>query len=273
MILPAAFSPCPNDTFLFHAWVSGNVGGDISLLPVLADIQQLNEWALKGKYPFSKVSFGCLGQILNDYILLPVGAALGRDCGPKIIARKHFPLSELSKKSIAIPGKLTTAHQLLRILVPAPKSKHFCLYHEVPALIRKGAIDCGVIIHEQRFTYQEQGFVEIADLGKLWEAHFACPIPLGGLVAKRSLGFSVLRKITYAIQASLSAARADPKATHPYVLAHSQEKKPEVVQEHINLYINQESYQISDSGVKGIETLLSLGSEEALPQLQWLFDR
>ena len=156
-----AFSPCPNDTYLFYAWIKGLVGQELAPHPILADIQQLNAWGMKKTFPLTKLSLHCFAKVVYTYQLLPIGFALGFNCGPKIIAKIPFHLSELSNKTIAIPGKETTAHLLLSRLSVQPKKKLFCLYHEINTLIEKGEADCGVIIHESRFTFQEAGFVEI----------------------------------------------------------------------------------------------------------------
>jgi 1,4-dihydroxy-6-naphthoate synthase len=210
-LIDIAYSPCPNDTFLFHAWSDGLVGRPVST--TLLDIEKLNQAALKGTYDVCKVSFAILPKILDDYVLLPVGAALGFGCGPKIVAKRPFPLEELSEHEIAIPGRHTTAHLLLKHLAPKPKKKRFCLYHEVTES------DVALIIHEQRFTFQDQDYVEIADLGELWERKTGCPIPLGGVVAKRTLD---LARLTQLLSASLQIARSNPKLSSPYIAKHAQ---------------------------------------------------
>ena len=159
--LKVAFSPCPNDTFIFHAWLKGLISSPINIQPVLEDVQTLNELAMQKRYPVSKISCYCLGLIEDEYQMLSSGAALGYGCGPKIIAKDKFPLEELGSKRIAIPGRQTTAHFLLDLLAPKPIEKRFCSYNEIADLIRSGAVDCGLIIHESRFTFAAQGFNEI----------------------------------------------------------------------------------------------------------------
>lgn len=276
MTLPVAFSPCPNDTFLFYAWVNGLVGQEYPITPTLADVQQLNEWSKQAKYPLCKVSIQCLGHILNDYVLLPSGCALGRGCGPKIIALKTFDLSQLDGKRIAIPGKDTTAHLLLNVLATGPTEKVFCTYEQVPSLIQSGRVDCGLIIHESRFTFQQQGFLEIADLGVLWENTYHLPLPLGGIVAKRSLGPVVLNDLSRILQESLKTAQAAPHCALPYILEHSIEKDVQVVNGHIDLYVNEETACLSEEGCAAIDQLLTLGKEQHLiPRYahDWLFDQ
>ncbi len=273
--LPLAFSPCPNDTFLFHGWATGLVGQKYPISPILADVQHLNEWAQQGKYPVSKVSIHCIGQILNDYVLLPTGCALGHSCGPKIIASKHFDLNKISDKRIAIPGLDTTAHLLFNVLVDPTVEKLFCPYDQVTRLIRSGRVDCGLIIHETRFTFQQDGFVEIADLGQVWEDRYHLPLPLGGIVAKRSLGQETLNDITRIIQASLRVAMQDPEACQQYILEHSIEKNRDVIRQHIDLYVNNETVELSEQGRAAITQLLALARENDLippSNIEWLFE-
>jgi len=274
MHLPIAFSPCPNDTFLFHSWVEGEVGQTFPVQPVLADIQHLNEWALDGRYPLVKVSIRTAAHVLDDYLVLPVGSALGHGCGPKIIANKPLSINDLADCRIAIPGKDTTAHLLLQLLLPEIRNTHFCTYEQVSRLLRDGVVDAGVIIHETRFTFSRDGFTEVADLGELWEQQHGLPLPLGGVVAKRSLGQETLNDITRAMQASLDQALSDPQAAQKYILEHSIEKDPEVVKSHIELYVNEETRHLSSQGRAAIETLFELGREkQLLPPFsgEWLF--
>ncbi len=273
--LPIAYSPCPNDTFLFHAWATGLVGQEYPISPVLADVQHLNEWAQQKKYPVSKVSMHCLGHILNDYVLLPSGCALGYSCGPKIIASKAFDIRNIASKRIAIPGRDTTAHLLFNVLLDPATEKHFCTYDQVLRMIRSGLVDCGLIIHETRFTFQDSGFVEIADLGDLWESRYHLPLPLGGIVAKRSLGQETLNDISAIIQASLKLAYQDPQCSRDYVFMHSIEKEPEVIRKHIELYVNQDTLGLTEKGRAAIDKLLQLAREHDLipPNTNnWLFE-
>ncbi len=275
MSISLAFSPCPNDTFIYHAWVKGLVAPELPPVPTLADVQELNQWAKEGVHDVTKISINCLGRILEDYVMLPVGSALGQGCGPKIIAREGFSLSDLRSKRIAVPGEDTTAHLLLSLLTPEPKQKTFCVYDDVLALIRAGIVDCGVIIHETRFTFHQEGFVEIADLGELWEEQTGLPIPLGGLVAKRSLGNEKIAQITDAIQSSLRFAWDNPEAGASYRQTYSLEMDPEVLQQHIDLYVNEESLQLSPEGIQAVDHLLSEGRRIGLlphSDKDWLFE-
>jgi len=273
-MLTVAYSPCPNDTFIFHGWASGKTSPHFPIQPILSDVQELNRQALLRAHPVTKVSFFCLGQILKDYVMLPSGAALGHACGPKIIAREKYALSDLPHLKIAIPGQNTTAHLLLQLLCPSPKEKTFCLYNEINPLLNHHSVDCGLIIHESRFTFAQQGYHEIADLGVLWEQTYHCPIPLGCIAAKRDLGETRLKAISESIQQSLSHAWKHPEDSREYILQHSIEKDPKVIQDHIQLYVNEETSIISSKGIRAIDILFNEAQRFNLIPNQtkeWLF--
>lgn len=173
-----------------------------------------------------------------------------------MVAATPFPLSELSQKRVAIPGSETTAHFLLDHLLPSPKEKVFCLYHEIPHLLRTSQADCGVIIHESRFTFAQEGFVEIVDLGEMWHQKTHLPLPLGGVAIDRSLPDSQKKQILSILQDSLDYARSNPEEAIAFCLKHSQEKEEAIVKQHIDLYVNQETAALSSVGTKAIELLL-----------------
>ena len=260
-MLPIAISPCPNDTFLFHAWIHHLVGEELPPLPTYADIETLNQWAIEGRFPLIKVSFHCLGKILENYQLLPVGAALGQNCGPKIIANETFPLEEIKHKRIAIPGEETTANLLFSTLVGEAKERVYCRYDEIGTLLRDGVVDCGVIIHETRFLFAKRGFVEIADLGTLWQQEFSLPLPLGCLAARKDLSSAEISLLIEIMKDSLQYAWQHPEASREFILKHSREKDPKVVQQHISLYVNKETEGLSHEGLKAVETLLRCGEK------------
>jgi 1,4-dihydroxy-6-naphthoate synthase len=215
-----------------------------------------------------KLSLNCLPNIIETYQLLPIASTLGFHCGPKVIAKTLFPLSSLSEKTIAVPGKETTAHLLLSRLPSQPQKKVFCRYHEIQTLIDKEEVDGGVIIHESRFTYRERGYVEIADLGEIWHSETSLPLPLGGIAVQRTLPDSIKQHIVRILGDSLLYAHRHPKNPLPFILHHSQEKDPLVVQKHISTYVTSESAALSQKGVEAIETLLHLH-----PSQEWLYDR
>ena len=250
-MLELALSPCPNDTFLFHAWITGLVGSELPVNPTFADIEQLNLWGQAKKFPLIKVSIACFAKMQADYTLLPVGCALGWNCGPKLISKKRVSLRDLPGLRVAIPGRETTAHYLLGLLCPPPKEKLFCLYHEIESLLEQDQVDAGLIIHETRFSH---GFYEVADLGELWHMQFSLPLPLGGIAALKSLPIPL---ITSVLQDSLAYAHANPLASEEFVLKHAQNKNREIVQKHIALYVNEETIHLSKSGKNAIDLLLS----------------
>lgn len=257
-----AFSPCPNDTALFYGWISGKLHDRISVISCMGDIQYLNQMALQREVDVCKVSFFCLGKVLSDYVLLPVGSALGDACGPKIISKKPYIFEELQNKRIAIPGKETTAHLLFDLFNQSFRGeKVFCRYNEICSLLADDKVDAGVIIHETRFTFQEQGFYEIADLGILWHQKTSSPLPLGCLVARRSLPSFKIAQIVTILRESYLYFKAFPLNCMEFIQMHSQEKNLEVIQNHIALYMNDETYQLSSKGIKSIEAILNYGLE------------
>lgn len=252
---PVALSPCPNDTFLFHAWIEGLVGQECKPEPTFADIEQLNAWALAKKFPLIKTSFATFRKIQKDYQLLPVGAALGWNVGPKLIATHPFTLEQIPHLTIAYPGEETTAHFLCEHLLPKPQKKLFCLYHEIATVVQQAKAHLGVIIHESRFTFQKAGFYEIADLGKLWHEKYHLPLPLGGLALHRDLDPTPFTRI---LQESLLYARHNPEASRAFVETHAQEKERSVIEAHISLYVNEETYALSPLGKSAIAQFLAL---------------
>lgn len=262
--MEVAFSPCPNDTFIFHAWMDGHVGTDIPMRPILEDVQTLNEEAKRATYPVSKVSIFTMGKILDEYQMLPVGVALGFGVGPKIVAKCHYTLDDLPRLRIAVPGSDTTAHLLLQLLLPEPAEKIFCTYDQIFTLIDEGKADCGLIIHEQRFIFQKEGFVEMADLGALWEEETKLPLPLGCIAAKRSLGKECINKISRAIKESLIFAKNHPDASLPFIQQYAGVKDATVVHQHIETYVTDETLELSSKGLLAIETLLSKASVKKL---------
>jgi len=272
-MIPLAISPCPNDTFLFYHWMAGKIDSSLQPQVSFADIQQLNMWALQKRFPLIKLSFHCFRECLADYSLLPVGAALGKGCGPKIIAKTPFLLDELPSKKIAIPGENTTAHFLLKHLLPNPKEKRFCLYHEISTLLDQGIVDCGLIIHESRFTFESQGFHEIIDLGTLWEKRYQLPLPLGGLALRNDVDVTLGKQIVRILRESLEKAWKFPEESKEFVIHQAQEKNWDVIRQHIDLYVTKESHSLSPEGKEAIEILLtSPVSSKNSSKHFWLFD-
>ncbi len=256
--LAVGFSPCPNDTFMFHALVAGDVQvPGVRVVPWLADIEALNERAM-GREPLkiTKLSVHGLGHVLDRYAALQAGAALGRGCGPLVVARERRELREL-KGRVAIPGPFTTAHLLLRIFGPAVEVVAMRFEKILPA-VAAGEVDAGVIIHEGRFVYAGFGLQLVADLGAVWESDTGLPLPLGVIAAERSLEFADVFEDR--LRASIEAAWQDPQASAAYVRAHAQEVDPEVCRRHIALYVNQYSRELGAEGRAAVETLLARGA-------------
>lgn len=260
--LSLGYSPCPNDTYIFHAMVHGLVDpeGVHYKPPVLADVEQLNNWALGHQLDVTKLSFHALGHVLDHYQLLSSGSALGRGCGPLLVARHAFDLAKAENLKIAIPGKLTTAALLLRMFQPAASNLIEMRFDRIILAVMAGSVDCGVIIHESRFTYQQEGLVCLKDLGEWWEQETGLPIPLGCIAARKSLGQDCMQRIERAIRASIMFARKDPTACLPYIREHSQEMETLVVQSHIDLYVNDFSLDLGEEGMAAVREFLARGN-------------
>ncbi len=266
--LTLGFSPCPNDTFIFHALVHGLVKSEIHFEePLLEDVETLNSWAVKGKLDVTKLSFHALGHVLDEYCVLSAGSALGRGCGPLLIAAKDIDLSLGKALRIAIPGKYTTAAMLFQMYAPQCSNLVEMRFEQIMESVADGKVDAGVIIHESRFTYAEQGLVNLQDLGEWWENTSGLPIPLGCIAAKRSLGTETIQRIDKAIKQSLEYAYDNPQNSLPYIRAYAQEMDENVMQEHIKLYVNDFSLALGDEGMRAVRRFLDYGRQAGiLPQ-------
>jgi 1,4-dihydroxy-6-naphthoate synthase len=270
--LSLGYSPCPNDTFIFYAMVHGrsDTGGIHFSEPLLEDVEQLNQWALAGRLDVTKMSFHAYGHVQDQYCVLAAGSALGRGCGPILIARSAIEPASLCKKRIAIPGKLTTAALLLRLFQPECRELVVMRFDKIIDAVVDGYVDAGVIIHESRFTFQEKGLVCLQDLGNWWEKSFALPIPLGCIAARRSLGEERIQAIDRAIRASVEYAFLHPEQCLPYIRSQSQEMELGVIRSHIGLYVNDFSRDLGVEGFAAIETFLETGRKVGvLPQSRW----
>lgn len=253
--LDLGFSPCPNDTFIFHALVHGMVDADgLSFRPRLEDVETLNRLALTGSLHVTKVSFGVLPYLLDEYVLLRSGGALGRGCGPLIVTRSGGNVS-LRDSRIAIPGRFTTANLLLRLYDPEIPEGVELPYHQIMPAVADGLVDAGVIIHESRFTYADHGLRQQVDLGEWWEQTTGSPIPLGAIVARRDLG-SGIAEVEGAIRASVEYALRDPRASAAYVRTHAQEMSEDVTRKHIDLYVNEYSVDLGSRGEAAVRELI-----------------
>ncbi|WP_436780073.1 1,4-dihydroxy-6-naphthoate synthase [Streptomyces sp. URMC 126] len=265
-----AYSPCPNDTFVFDAWAHGRVPGAPPLDVTFADIDVTNGMAERGELDVLKVSYAVLPWVLEEYALLPCGGALGRGCGPLVLTAGGITdPAELAGRTVAVPSERSTAYLLFRLWaaaeVPGGVGEIVVLpFHEIMPAVRDGKVDAGLVIHEARFTYANYGLTRLADMGEHWEATTGLPIPLGAIIAKRSLGAQTLRRLAEAARTSVRMAWDDPEASRPYVLEHAQEMDPAVADQHIGLYVNEFTAGLGESGYAAVRGLLTRAAAEGL---------
>ncbi|MFE5854814.1 1,4-dihydroxy-6-naphthoate synthase [Streptomyces sp. NPDC056500] len=267
MTLRIAYSPCPNDTFVFDAWAHGRVPSAPAIDVTFADIDITNGMAERGEFDVLKVSYAVLPWVLEDYALLPCGGALGRGCGPLVLTRT--PGTDLTGKTVAVPSERSTAYLLFRLwaadLVPGGVGQVVVMpFHEIMPAVQEGKVDAGLVIHEARFTYQNYGLHRLADLGEHWESTTSLPIPLGAIIAKRSLGEDRLLQLATTIRTSVRMAWDDPEASRPYVRAHAQEMSPTVADQHIGLYVNEFTADLGEDGYAAVRGLLTRAAAEGL---------
>jgi 1,4-dihydroxy-6-naphthoate synthase len=256
MKLSLGFSPCPNDTFIFDALVNKLIDTEgLEFEAVLEDVQTLNAWAAEGKLDITKLSFPALFNNPDTYTILNSGSALGNGVGPLLIAGKMVDVRDIAHCSIAIPGENTTANFLLSFAFPSAKNKIPMLFSEIEDAVLQGKVDLGVIIHENRFTYQQKGLHKICDLGEVWEERQKAPIPLGCIAAKKSLGKDVIHKVDNLIRKSLEYSFQNYPEVSSYVKEHAQAMEEEVMRKHIELYVNEFSIDLKENGRKAIEQL------------------
>ena len=257
--LTFGYSPCPNDTFAFHALAHGLVEAPFRVRPVLLDIEELNQRAHRGEFDLTKLSVGAFAGVGDRYRLLRSGAALGLGVGPLVVARAPVSLAEAVRGRVAIPGRETTAYRLLRLAAPTLREVVDMRYDRILRAVAEGEVDAGLIIHESRFTYQDHGLAKVADLGDWWEHETGLPVPLAGICARADLSGDLVAAAERAIRDSVQHAFDHPEASRDYVQAHAQEMSPEVQAQHIALYVNQYSLDVGDAGLRAIERLVSAG--------------
>ncbi|MBX2934989.1 MAG: 1,4-dihydroxy-6-naphthoate synthase [Ferruginibacter sp.] len=259
MKLSLGFSPCPNDTFIFDALVNNKINtGGLLFDVVLEDVQTLNNWAMEGKLDITKLSYGVLPLVLKEYIVLNSGSALGKGSGPLLIANNNQKINNIEANTIAIPGENTTAHLLFSLAYPNAKNKIFLRYDEIENFVLQDK-GFGVIIHENRFTYAEKGLHKITDLGDFWEKQTNNPIPLGGIVIKRTINSAISVQVDALIKQSVEYAYHNHyKELAAYVKKYSQEMSESVMRNHIDLYVNQYSIDLGIEGRNAIYKLLEV---------------
>ncbi len=257
--LSFGFSPCPHDTFAFHALVHGLLDEPLAVEPVLADIEELNRRAHRGELQLTKLSFGALAQLQDQYVPLRSGAALGRGVGPLVVSRDSgMSLADAATGPIAMPGRDTTAYLLLRLAAGDTLGEVVELrYDEILGAVERGDVRAGLIIHESRFTYRDHGLERVADLGEWWEADTGMPLPLATICARRDVPVELRDRAERALRASVQHAFDDPDASAAWVAEHAQELSPEVCRQHIELYVNDFTLDLGDDGARAIERLLA----------------
>ena len=228
----------------------------MNLIFFLEDVQTLNQWTLQQKLDITKISYGVFPLLTDNYNLLDAGGALGKGVGPLLISKKQFPFSEINNCKIAIPGKNTTAHLLFSLAFPEAVKKEFMIFSAIEDAVLNGNVDCGVIIHENRFTYQQKGLIKIMDLGEYWEEKTSCPIPLGGIVMKKSYDTEIQKKINSLIKQSVQFAFRNYPVLADFVKKNSQEMDEQVMRQHIDFYVNNYSISLEKDGKQSVKTLL-----------------
>jgi 1,4-dihydroxy-6-naphthoate synthase len=248
-----AFSPCPNDTFVFHAWTHGLIEGAPAVDVTYADIDVTNTATERGEFDVVKVSYAALPWLLDNYALLPTGGALGRGCGPLVLTRGDVP--SLDGRTVAVPSERSTAYLLFRLWATGQRPARIDVvpFVEIMPAVRDGRYDAGLVIHEARFTYPQYGLESLVDLGAWWEQDTGLPIPLGAILARRSLDTGALTRV---VRASVEQAWADPSASSAYIAEHAAEMAPDVQRQHIDLYVNDFTRDLGDEGYAAIEALL-----------------
>lgn len=249
-------SPCPNDTFAFHALTHGLVATPLPIAPVLLDIEALNRHAHDGAFHLTKLSVGAMAGVGDRYRLLRSGAALGHGVGPLVVARTPLTLAEAVRGRIAIPGRETTAWRLLSLASPPGGEVVEMRYDRILSAVARGEVHAGLIIHESRFTYPDHGLVRVADLGGWWERETGLPVPLAGISARADLDPALVTAVEAAIRASVQYAFDHPEASRAYVRQHAQEMSDAVCDRHIALYVNRHSLDIGTEGLHAIDTLV-----------------
>src|SRR3990172_1560419 len=256
--LTIGYSPCPNDTFIFYGLTHGKVKiPGIAFREQLEDVETLNRMAVEGSLDITKVSYHAVGRLRENYALLRSGGALGRGGGPLIVAKPWTKLEDLTSAPVAIPGKLTTAYLLIRLFDPSIENVVVMAYDNIMQAVSGGKAGAGLIIHESRFTYPAYRLEKLLDLGEWWERRTGLPIPLGGIVGRRSLGRDLLLQIEAAIRESLRYAQAHPDEIMDYCGQYAQEMHPEVMKKHIDLYVNAFSHDLTKEGLSAVHRLFT----------------
>lgn len=274
MKLSLGFSPCPNDTFIFDAMIHNKVDTEgLEFEVILADVEELNQRAFAKNLDITKLSYHAFAYLTEQYCLLDAGSALGNNCGPLLIAKTLKTKEEIIKGKIAIPGKYTTANFLLGYVYPEAQNKTEVLFSEIEDAVLQDEVDAGLIIHENRFTYEQKSLIKLIDLGEFWETTTGMPIPLGGIVIKRDLSIDIQQKVNRIMQKSVQFAFDHPKSSLPFVRAHAQEMDEAVMYQHIDLYVNDYTADLGERGRAAVQHLFDVALEKKIipAQKQALF--
>lgn len=267
--LTIGFSPCPNDTFIFDALVHHKIDTEgLDFDVYLGDVEDLNNKAFSGELDITKISYHAYGYLTKDYVLLDAGSALGKGCGPILVKNSKVEILKLDSAKIAIPGKYTTANFLLGIAHPEANNKVELLFSDIENAVVNNEVDAGLIIHENRFTYQDKGLKKIIDLGEYWESTTGQLIPLGGIIIKRNLSKETIKKVNRILRKSIEFAFKNPNEPLEYMQCNAQEMSEKVMMQHVELYVNKYSINLGTEGRSAITQMFNLAQEkEIIPQL------
>lgn len=265
MHLTLGFSPCPNDTFIFDAMVHNRIDTEgLTFDCIMEDVEALNHRAFRKELTITKLSYHAFAYVVDDYALLEAGSALGNGVGPLLIAKTEDVKNTINTSLIAIPGKFTTANFLCSLAFPEAQNKKELVFHEIEGAILRGDVAAGVIIHENRFTYQNHGLIKLMDLGEFWETTTGMPIPLGGIVVRRDLPMDIQQKVERVMRRSVQYAFANPEASADFVAQYAQEMEVAVRQKHIDLYVNHFTEGLGTVGRAAVTTLFEMAKTRSV---------
>ena len=262
-VLGLGISPCPNDTYIFDALVNRRIAAPFDVAPHMADVEELNSLAREGRLAVTKLSLAAAGHVLDRYVLLNAGGALGRGCGPLLVSRPELAPGDRAGASVAIPGRMTTANLLLSLTGQFRGPREEMIFDQVMPAVERGETGLGLIIHEGRFTYEQRGLRLVLDLGKWWEENMALPLPLGVIAVRRDLGPETALLVEEAIRQSLLHARTHPQDGREFIRAHAQEMDEQVMADHIATFVNDFSLDLGEEGRNAIMALFRAGAEHA----------
>jgi len=263
--LTLAISPCPNDTFIFDAMLHHKIDTeDLDFNLVFADVEQLNQAAFQQQFDITKLSYHAYAYVAENYVLMRSGSALGNNCGPMLIGKNSLTDEAVEKSKICVPGKYTTANLLFSLKYPNVQQKEFVVFSDIEHKLLSDEFDAGVIIHENRFTYEQKGLKKIIDLGEFWEQTYKAPIPLGGIAIRRNMELETQLSVERIIKRSIEFAFAHPESSKEFVAQHSQEMSAAVCKQHIDLYVNTFSLELGSEGEKAVNTLYKIAQENKI---------